>query len=452
MTAKVSPQSKECEQGVIGAILLEPDLFEQVLDVIPNQDFFYLKEHQTIFKAAFSLFTKGKRIDLLTVTDELRATNELESVGGAYGLTKIANTIVTTAHVITHAKTVAEKYVLREIIKLGNEAIAKAYEGEDCFELKEQVISNLSSLYEQNSYTVEHISNPIKRSLEDMFKASQSNSFTLGYPSGLRSLDELTNGFQDKQLIVIAARPGVGKTSLAGNFLLNLAKQNIPVGFISLEMSKEEIVKRVLASECTLDLNDINHGRVNFQSVNETAAKIAALPIYFEDKPSISIYGIKTLIRNLVAKMGVKIVLIDYLQLIKGNVSRNKNRSEIVSEIARALKEYAKEYNIPIVALAQLNRQVDKSSQPPKLSDLAESGGIEANADQVIFIHKYEENGITERKLIVEKNRGGKIGYADVKFIGENQKWVDKYQQDFNNYQEKVSVSFQPLINNFQPF
>ena len=316
MIARVLPHSKECEQGVIGAILLEPDLFEQVLDVIPNQDFFYLKEHQTIFNAAFSLFTKGKRIDLLTVTDELRATNKLESVGGAYGLTQIANTIVTTAHVITHARTVAEKYVLREIIKLGNDAIAKAYEGEDCFELKEQVISNLSSLYEQNSYTVEHISNPIKRSLEDMFKASQSNSFTLGYPSGLRSLDELTNGFQDKQLIVIAARPGVGKTSLAGNFLLNLAKQNIPVGFISLEMSKEEIVKRVLASECTLDLNDINHGRVNFQSVNETAAKIAALPIYFEDKPSISIYGIKTLIRNLVAKMGVKIVLIDYLQLI----------------------------------------------------------------------------------------------------------------------------------------
>lgn len=208
MTARVPPQSKECEQGVIGAILLEPDLFEQVLDVIPNQDFFYLKEHQTIFKAAFNLFTKGKRIDLLTVTDELRANNELESVGGAYGLTQIANTIVTTAHVITHARTVAEKYVLREIIKLGNDAIAKAYEGEDCFELKEQVISNLSSLYEQNSYTVEHISNPIKRSLEDMFKASQSNSFTLGYPSGLRTLDELTNGFQDKQLIVIAARPG----------------------------------------------------------------------------------------------------------------------------------------------------------------------------------------------------------------------------------------------------
>ena len=452
MTARVPPQSKECEQGVIGAILLEKDMFEKVLDVIPNEDFFYFPEHQTIFKAAFSLFTLGKQIDLLTITDYLRSINKLESVGGAYGLTQIANTIVTTAHVITHARTVAEKYLLREMIKVGNELISKSYSGEDCFELKEQTISNLSSLYEQNSYSVEHISNPIKRSLEDMYKASQSNSFTLGYPSGLRSLDELTNGFQDKQLIVIAARPGVGKTSLAGNFLLNLAKNNIPVGFISLEMSKEEIVKRVLASECTLDLADINHGRVNFQSVNNIAAKIASLPIYFEDKPSISIYGIKTLIRNLVSKMGVKIVLIDYLQLIKGNVGKNKNRSEVVYEIARALKEYAKEYSIPIVCLAQLNRQVDKSSQPPKLSDLAESGGIEANADQVIFIHKYEENGITERKLIVEKNRGGKIGFADVKFIGENQKWVDRYQQDFNTYQEKQAISFQQQNKDFQPF
>lgn len=271
----------------------------------------------------------------------------------------------------------------------------------------------------------------------------------MGYSSGIKGLDQITNGFQNKSLIILAARPGQGKTSLAGNFLLNLAKDNVQVGFISLEMAKDEITKRLLAAEARIDLNDINHGRIqNFDRLNTIANKIAALPIYFEDKASISILGIKTLIRRFVSKMGVKIVIVDYLQLIKGVKTFNKNRAEVVSEIARMLKECAKEYNIPIIALAQLNRQVDKqSNKKPVLSDLAESGGIKANADQVIFI--YYENGAN---LVVAKNRGGQIGDVPVKFIPNLQKWTDASDSNFSDVQGFVPLTEVAKKFNDEPF
>jgi len=430
MELKLPPQSIECEIGVLGAVLLENNVLEQVYELVNTHEFFYKPEHQIIYKNVLELFHQGRKVDLITVTDCLRANSELESVGGSYGLMQLVNSIVSTAHAIDHAKIVVEKYLLREQIRISNETIKEAYEEVDCFDLKEKTISQLSSLYETNSSSVEHISKAIKRNLEDAYAAANNPDFTLGYSSGLKGLDSLTNGFQNKSLIVLAARPGQGKTSLAGNFLLNLAKSNHAVGFISLEMSKDEITKRLLAAEARIDLNDINHGRIqNFDRLNTIASKIAALPIYFEDKPSISILGIKTLIRRFVSKLGVKIIIIDYLQLIKGVKVFNKNRAEIVSEIARTLKECAKEYNVPIIALAQLNRQVDKqSNKKPVLSDLAESGGIEANADQVIFI--YYENGAN---LVVAKNRGGQIGDVPVKFIPNLQKWTDANDSDYSN-------------------
>ena len=440
LLGKIPPQAIECEVGVIGASLLERETFETLMDIILAPEYFYDLNHQAIWKAMFETYVSGRQVDLITITEAMRTNGTLDAVGGAYGLVQITLNIVSSAHAFTHARIVAEKFILREIIRISGDAIQRAYQEEDCFDLQENTITTLSGIYEANSQTLEHISEPLKRALTDIHDAAKTPDFTLGLPSGLKELDKVTNGFQKKNLVIIAARPGQGKTSLAGNFVLNVAKQGHAVGFISLEMSKDEITKRLIACESSIDLNNINHGRIDkMDRLTDIIHKIAALPIYFEDKPSISLLGIKSLIRRLIKKNSVKLIVVDYLQLIKPMKSFNKNRAEIVSEIARGLKEIAKEYSIPIIALAQLNRQVDKqSNKKPVLSDLAESGGIEANADQVIFIYHSEGT-----QLVVAKNRGGRVDDVGVKFIPSLQRWSDLSEPipaTFESYKMPVEV------------
>ena len=417
---KVPPQAKDLEEAVLGAVMLEKTAFDTVVEIL-KPECFYVEAHQRIFKAMQSLSGKSQPIDILTVAEELRFKEELEMVGGAYYVTKLTNAVVSAAHIEAHARIILQKFIQRELIRISGEIIGDAYEDTtDVFDLLDDAESKLFEItnnhLRKNFETLDSVLvNTIKR-IEDM---RNKNEEVTGVPSGFPSLDRVTYGWQNTDLIILAARPAVGKTAFALNLARNAvmhATKPTPVALFSLEMSAGQLVQRILSAESEIWLEKIARGRLEEHEMKQLYAKgiqrLSKAPLFIDDTPALNIFELRAKCRRLKNKHDIGMIIIDYLQLMSGTgENRNSNREQEISNISRKLKGLAKELNVPIIALSQLSRAVETRSagkegvKMPQLSDLRESGAIEQDADMVMFLYRPEYYDITHNEM-GEQNRG----------------------------------------------
>lgn len=445
---KIPPQAKDLEEAVLGAVMLEKNAFDVVIEIL-KAECFYVEAHQRIFKAMQSLANKSQPIDILTVAEELRSRSELDVVGGAYYVTKLTNSVVSAAHIEAHARIILQKFIQRELIRISGEIIGDAYEDStDVFDLLDDAESKLFEItnnhLRKNFETIDSVLVKTIQRIEDL---RHKNEDVTGVPSGFSGLDKVTYGWQNTDLIILAARPAVGKTA----FALNLARNAVmhptkpsPVAFFSLEMSASQLVQRVLSAESEIWLEKIARGKLEEHEMKQLYARgiqrLAQAPLFIDDTPALNIFELRAKCRRLKNKNNIGMVIIDYLQLMSGaSEGKNTNREQEISNISRNLKGLAKELQIPIIALSQLSRAVEQrgskeGSRVPQLSDLRESGAIEQDADMVMFLYRPEyydvtqsaegENikGLTEVKIA--KHRNGSLETVKLKALLHIQKFV----------------------------
>ena len=446
---KVPPQAKDLEEAVLGAIMLEKNAFDTVVEIL-KPECFYVEAHQRIYKAIQGLANKSQPIDILTVTEELRSREELEMVGGPYYVTKLTNAVVSSAHIEAHSRIILQKFIQRELIRISGEIIGDAYEDStDVFDLLDDAESKLFEITnnhlrkDYNSIDTVLV-NTIKR-IEDL---RQRNEEVTGVPSGFTHLDRVTYGWQNTDLIILAARPAVGKTAFALNLARNAAMhatKPTPVALFSLEMSAGQLVQRILSAESEIWLEKIARGKMEEHEMKQLYARgiqrLAQAPLFIDDTPALNIFELRAKCRRLKNKHNIGMIIIDYLQLMSGTgENRNGNREQEISNISRNLKGLAKELNVPIIALSQLSRAVEQrgakeGSRVPQLSDLRESGAIEQDADMVMFLYRPEyydvttsaegENikGLTEVKIA--KHRNGTLETVKLKALLHIQKFTN---------------------------
>ncbi len=446
---KIPPQAKELEEAVLGAIMLEKDKLAEVLEIIQSPDCFYVDANQRIYAAIRNLFDKGMPVDLLTVTEELKKSDELELVGGPYYLTNLTMGVVSSAHVESHARIVMEKFIQRELIRLSGEIIKDAYEDStDVFDLLDKAESNLYEITDNHlrkNFT--GLKEVLIKTVNEIEEAKNKTDDLTGVPTGFTELDKLTSGWQKTDLIILAARPAVGKTAFCLNLTMNAAMNSgepFPVAFFSLEMGAGQLVKRMLAAVTEVSMDAITKGRMQeheFVQMTQRMTKLASAPIFIDDQAALNIFELRAKARRLKQKHDIKMIIIDYLQLMQGSIERGGNREQEISKISRDLKALAKELEIPVMALSQLNRSVEsrKESKVPQLSDLRESGAIEQDADMVMFLYRPEYYGIDndemgqpiegETHVHVAKHRNGSTDTVKVRFIKEYQKFTDMPDQ-----------------------
>lgn len=434
---KVPPHDIEAEQAVIGSMLTDIEAVSSSMEILKEQDF-YREDNRLIYSAMSNLYKKAEPIDLITVKSELESMGKFEQIGGFEYLSELPGKVPTTANAIKYIKIVEEKSVLRNLIKTANEMIELGYDPtkgiEKIIEEAERKIFNLMQDKNQNG-TV-----PIKDILVDSFiqleELYNRKQHITGVPTGFIDLDYRTAGLHGSELILIAARPAMGKSAFALNIATNAAiRANIPVAIFSLEMSKEQMVNRIMCSEAMVDSNKVRTGKLDDEDWAKLAESIGPLSetgIYIDDTPGISITSIREKCRKLKLEKNIGLVVIDYLQLIQGsNNKRNFAREQEISEISRSLKIIAKELNVPVIALSQLSRAVEqRTDHKPMLSDLRESGAIEQDADIVMFLYRddyYNEDskkrGIAE--VIIAKHRGGSTGSIDLGWLGNYTKFIN---------------------------
>ncbi|MCK4630837.1 MAG: replicative DNA helicase [Bacteroidales bacterium] len=438
---KVPPQAIDIEEAVLGAILMEKDAVISVLDILKPESF-YKDAHQKIYNAIVELSTKEKPIDILTVTEELRSNNELENVGGPFYITQLTNRVASSAHIEYHSRIVAQKYIQRELIRISSEIQNRAFDDsidvDDLLDFSERELFNIA---EGNiKRETAKINVLIKKAIERIEEAAKHEETLVGVPSGYTKLDRLTSGWQKSDLIIIAGRPSMGKTAFALSMGRTIAvEHNRPIAFFSLEMSSVQLVNRLIVSETELPSNRIRNGNLDEHEWKQLDTKIKQLveaPIYIDDSPAISIFELRAKCRRLKLQHDIQLIFVDYLQLMTGPPN-TLSREQEVSSISRSLKSIAKELDVPIIALSQLNRSVEirSGSKRPQLSDLRESGAIEQDADMVLFIHRPEKYGIFEdddgnslvglAEILLSKNRNGPIGDIILRFREEFAKFVE---------------------------
>ena len=453
---KLPPQAPELEQAVLGALLIDKNAVAEVIDLL-HEKCFYVESNQKIYKAIISLFHDTKPIDILTVTQKLRSMGELEIVGGAVYITQLTNRVASAANIEFHSRVILQKFIQRELIRISTETIKDAFEETtDVLELLDRSEKNLFSITESNiRRNYEDMHTLVGRALEDVANAATLTDGVTGVPSGFTELDRHTMGWQKSDLIIIAARPGMGKTA----FTLSLAKNAAldgkkPVAFFSLEMSSLQLVNRLISSETEITSEKLRKGDLNkdeWARLNVKVKRLTDAPIYIDDTPALSILELRAKCRRLVAEKKIELIVIDYLQLMSGGAEsggRGGNREQEISYISRSLKSIAKELSIPIIALSQLSRAVETrgSSKRPQLSDLRESGAIEQDADMVMFIYRPEyyqletlEDGTSTKNLaeiIIAKNRAGSLGDVRLQFIGPLTKFSDYNHFDYKDETE----------------
>jgi replicative DNA helicase len=439
---KIPPQAIDLEEAVLGAIMLEKDAVISVLDILKPESF-YKEAHQKIYKAVVDLSSKEKPIDILTVTEELRAKKVLEEIGGPFYITQLTSRVASAAHIEYHARIVAQKYIQRELIRVTSEIQSKAFdESIDVDDLLDFSETELFNIAEGNiKKETAKINILIQQAIHQIEEASKRKDSLSGVPSGYTKLDRLTLGWQKSDLIVVASRPSMGKTAFALSMARNIAvEHNKSVAVFSLEMSSIQLVNRLIVSETELPSNRIRNGNLDENEWKQLDAKIKSLveaPIYIDDTPAISIYELRAKCRRLKLQYKVELIIVDYLQLMTGPGDMKGSREQEVSNISRSLKAIAKELDVPIIALSQLNRSVEmrSGSKRPQLSDLRESGAIEQDADMVIFIYRPERYGFLEdeegkslvglAEIIVAKHRNGPVGDVILRFREEMAKFVE---------------------------
>lgn len=438
---KIPPQALDLEEAVLGAIMLEKDAILTVLDILEPESF-YTESHQTIYRIAQGLSQHEKPIDLLTVTEELRKQEKLEAVGGAVYISSLTSRVGSAAHLEYHARIVAQKFIQRELIRVSSDIQERAFdEGTDVDDLLDYSESELLNIAEGHikKETV-IIRSLLKTALAQIEEAGKNKESLSGVPSGFSSLDRITSGWQRSDLVILAARPSMGKTAFVLSMARNMAVDHSrPVAVFSLEMSSIQLVNRLIIGETQLPSDRIRTGRLEAYEWEQLETKIKDLenaPLYVDDTPGMSIFELRAKCRRLKQKQNIQAIVIDYLQLMTGP-KESGSREQEVSSISRSLKGIAKELDVPIIALSQLNRSVEMRSgnKKPQLSDLRESGAIEQDADLVLFIHRPEYYGIDAdeegnslkgiAEIIIAKHRNGPTGEIHLKFIRDFAKFVD---------------------------
>jgi replicative DNA helicase len=450
---KIPPQALELEEAVLGALMLERDALTVVIDILQPESF-YKESHQKIYKAVLELFDKSEPVDILTVTNQLRTKGELEFAGGPYYITELTTKINSAANIEFHARIVAEQAIKRELISMASLIHKDAFEDTtDVFELLDKAEKQLYHISESN----------IRKNYADMrslmgqalkeLQAKKDNDHKLtGVPSGFTELDRVTSGWQKSDLIIIAARPGMGKTAFVVSAMRNAAVDfNIPIAIFSLEMSSVQLVNRLISAEAELESEKIKRGTLEeyeWAQLHHKISKLTSAPIFIDDTPALSIRELRTKCRRLKAKNDIQMIIIDYLQLMsaEGNSKGAPgNREQEIASISRALKNLAKELNVPVIALSQLSRAVETrgGDKRPQLADLRESGSIEQDADMVMFLYRPEYYKIDEDEMgnslkgvgevMIAKHRNGSLENVMLRFIGKYTKFMDLGQGDFDS-------------------
>jgi len=433
---RIPPQNIEAEQSVLGAILLDKEVLANVTEIISSQDF-YREDHREIFEAILDLYEKAEPIDLITVSERLKLRGTLDSVGGLEYLTNLANIVPTTENAKHYAKIVEEKSILRNLIKVSTNIVNMGYEAaEEVTYVLDKAEKGIFDLLQKRN-TQGFV--PIKDVLVDTFNKLEelynSKGHITGIPTGFVDLDYKTAGLHNSDLILIAARPAMGKTA----FALNIAQyaaihSKVPVAIFSLEMSKEQLVNRMLACEAMVDSQKMRTGKLedsDWQKIARALGPLSEAPIYIDDTPGASIMEIRAKCRRLKIEKNLGLLVIDYLQLMQGKNGRSENRQQEISEISRSLKILAKEINVPVITLSQLSRAPEqRQDHRPILSDLRESGAIEQDADIVMFLYRDDYyNPDTDRKNIAEaiiaKHRAGSTGTVELVWLGQYTKFAN---------------------------
>ncbi|PNQ73261.1 replicative DNA helicase [Hanstruepera neustonica] len=451
---KIPPQALDLEEVVLGAMMIDKKGVDEVIDIL-SPEAFYKEAHQYIFEAIFQLFENSEPIDLLTVSSQLKKNQKLDLVGGDFYLISLTQKVSSSAHIEFHARIILQKFIQRSLIKISSEIIEDSYdETQDVFDLLDKAEAKLYEVTQGNikksSETAQSLVIQAKKKIEEI-----SNKEGLsGIPTGFSKLDKLTSGWQDSDLIIVAARPGMGKTALTLSMARNIAvDQNIPVAFFSLEMASVQLITRLISSETGLSSEKLRTGKLEKHEWEQLNVKVKGLekaPLFIDDTPSLSIFDLRAKARRLASQHGIRLIVIDYLQLMTaGGSQKGGNREQEISTISRNLKALAKELSVPVIALSQLSRAVETrgGSKRPLLSDLRESGAIEQDADIVSFIYRPEYYKIDEwddeersptegqAEFIVAKHRNGGLDNIRLKFIGHLGKFdnLDDFDSPFGH-------------------
>ena len=444
LAGRIQPQARELEVAVLGALMLEKDAYSIVSEIL-KPECFYEKAHEKIFSAIVDLAVSQRPVDMLTVTEQLRRRGELEDVGGPVYIAQLTSQVASSAHIEYHARIIAQKYLARELISFAAQVENSAFdETIDVDDLMQEAEGKLFEISQRNvKKDVTQINPVIKDAWEMLERAANQKEGLSGLRTGFGGLDKITSGWQDSDLVIIAARPAMGKTAFVLSMAKNMAVDfNIPVALFSLEMSNVQLVNRLIVNVCEIPGEKIKSGRLEGYEWQQLDFKIKELydaPIYIDDTPSLSVFELRTKARRLVREHGIKCIIIDYLQLMNASGMNFGSREQEVSMISRSLKGLAKELNIPIIALSQLNRGVEArqgvEGKRPQLADLRESGAIEQDADMVCFIHRPEYYKITEdergnsliglAEIIIAKHRNGATGDVRLRFKSEYAKFMN---------------------------
>lgn len=468
----LQPQATDIERVVLGALMIDKDAYSMVSEIL-RPETFYEPRHQYIFQAIQTLNMEEKPADIMTVSEELKREGTYEKVGGTAYVIDLSSRVASSANVVFHATILAQKFLARQLISYASVIETKAFdETQDIKELMQEAESQLFTLSQTNmrkDYT--QIDPVISQAIEILQKASASSGGLTGIPSGYTKLDEVTSGWQNSDLVIIAGRPAMGKTALALSILKNIAVDyQIPVAFFSLEMSNVQLVNRLISNTCEIPGNKILNGQLSadeWERLDKNIRRLTGAPIYLDDTPGMSVFELRTKARRLVREKGVKLIVIDYLQLMNATGIRFGNRQEEVSTISRSLKGLAKELDIPILALSQLNRSSENRGEGglegkrPQLSDLRESGAIEQDADIVMFVHRPEYYHIYEdaegndlrgkAQIIIAKHRKGATCDVTLRFHKEVTRF-ENFTEDYLPITEGGEIKGSKINGSDDPF
>ena len=459
---KIPPQAVDLEEAVLGAMMIDKKGVDDVIDIL-HSDVFYKPAHKYIYEAIHRLFENSEPVDLLTVSNQLRKDEKLESAGGDFYLINLSQKVSSAAHVEFHARIILQKYIQRRLITISSEIITNSYdETVDVFDLLDDAETKLFEITQGNlKKSSEAAENLVSQALKKIEEISNQEGMS-GVPSGFTKLDNLTSGWQSSDLIIIAARPGMGKTAFVMSMAKNMAIDfNIPVAIFSLEMSSVQLITRMISSETGISSEKLRKGNLEtyeWEALNVKVKNLSNAPVFIDDTPSLAVFDLRAKARRLVSQHGVRCVIIDYLQLMTAGSKGNGNREQEISTISRNLKALAKELHIPVIALSQLSRAVETrgGSKRPLLSDLRESGAIEQDADIVSFIYRPEYYGLTEwddeertpcegqGEFIMAKHRNGGLDNIKLKFEGRLAKFSDLDEGFGTEFQSSMNKDISP--------
>ncbi len=428
VTKKLPPQNIEAEQSLLGALLIDKDAIVAIGEILRVDHFYKSEQHGSIYSAILELFEKREPIDLVTVTEKLKQSGYLDKVGGSAYLAELVNMVPTAAHIESYAKIIREHAVRRQLISFSSRFIDMAYdeglEVSNILEESEQSVFAITQQHIKRDFI--QLKDALAQSFDRLDELQKTSGKLRGIPTGFRDLDNKLAGLQNSNLIIFAARPGMGKTSFALNIAQHAAVNcGVPVGIFSLEMSQEELVDRLLVGQADIDAWKLKTGRLDekdFDKLSHAMGQLAEAPLFIDDTPGLSISEMRTKARRLQAEHGLKMLVVDYLQLMRGR--SQDNRVQEVSEISQSLKNLARELKIPVFALSQLSRAVEsRGIKKPQLADLRESGAIEQDADVVMFIYREDSENTEAVKLDIQKHRNGPTGEIDLIFRGDRLKF-----------------------------